>query len=222
MIAAALYARVSTRDGRQTADNQIQEIERFAAARGFSIAKRHWYIDHRSGSKGEAGRDALAELMADAHGGHFQAVLVFALDRFTREGVFQAFGYIERLKAAGVQFYSVTEEHFTTSGFAGELFIAVSAWIAKQERERTRERINAGIARAKAEGKHCGRPKAIVDRRRALALWNAGRSLRSIGREFGVSAQTIFRSLPGTSARAAKLPPASLRKKPDGTEEKRD
>ena len=62
----------------------------------------------------------------------FDLVLVWALDRLTREGVAETFNYIKRLTSHGVQFVSFTEEHFRTTGPAGELMIAVAAWIAKR------------------------------------------------------------------------------------------
>ena len=126
----ALYARVSTRDGRQFTQNQLDGMRRYALFRGWEIVRE--YVDRATGSKGAAGRDELAALMADAYARHFDVVLVWALDRFTREGVLEAFQYIARLKASGVEFRSVTEEHFQTSGPAGELFLAVAAWMAKQ------------------------------------------------------------------------------------------
>ena len=67
----------------------------------------------------------------------------------------------------GVQFESLTEAHFRTTGPAGDLMIAIAAWIAKQERIRISERTKAGVARARAQAKHCGRPVVIFRRDRA-------------------------------------------------------
>jgi len=87
-------------------------------------------------------------------------LLVWVLDHLTREGVAETFVYIKRLSSHGVQFVSFTEEHFRTTGPAGELMIAVAAWIAKQERRRIRERVRAGLDQARAHGTRSGNPVA--------------------------------------------------------------
>lgn len=190
---AALYARVSTRDGRQFTENQLVGMRDYARRHGWEIVRE--YVDRATGSKGVGDRDELAALMADAHAGHFDVALVWALDRFTREGVLEAFRYIERLNASGVQFRSVTEEHFQTSGPAGELFLAVGAWMAKQERQRLRERINAGLDRARAAGKILGRPRVGLDLTEVARLRAEGLSLRQIAAVMKRSKSTIERGL---------------------------
>lgn len=189
----ALYARISTRDGRQFAENQIERMRSYASRQGWTIVRE--YVDHGTGAKGIEGRDQLAELMQDAYLGKFEMVLVFALDRFTREGVLKAFQYIERLAASSVGFRSVTEEHFQTSGPAGELFMAVSAWMAKQERTQLRNRINAGLDRARAAGKILGRPSSGLDLTQLERLRNEGKSLRQIADVMKKSKSTIERGL---------------------------
>ena len=188
---AALYARISTNDGRQFAENQIEEIRQYASRQNWPIVKE--YVDRQSGAKGTRLRDQLAQLMEDAHRRRFDIVLVWALDRFTREGVLHAFQYIERLNNSGVQFRSVTEEQFQTSGPAGELFMAVAAWMAKQERSLLQSRIKAGLARARASGVLLGRRPVIVDQVRVLDLRAQGKSIRSIAKEFGCSRSTVHR-----------------------------
>jgi DNA invertase Pin-like site-specific DNA recombinase len=92
------------------------------------------YLDHESG--GKADRGEFKKLLAEASQRRFDAVLVWGLDRFSREGVAETFQHIKRLTSHGVQFVSFAEEHFRTTRPAGELTIAVAAWIAKQERVR--------------------------------------------------------------------------------------
>lgn len=170
MKAAALYARVSTADGRQNAENQLAELRRIADKNGWRIYRE--YVDQVSGARRD--RDALAELMGDAHGRRFDVVLVFALDRFTREGVLETFKRIDELSRYGVEFHSATEPHFTTAGPLGELFVAVAAWMAQQERRRMAERITAGLRRARAEGKIFGRRRVVVDLEKLRALHAGG------------------------------------------------
>ena len=61
----------------------------------------------------------------------------------------------------------MTEAHFRTTGPAGELMLAIAAWIARQERLRISERTKAAMERAKRQGKHCGRPRCVFRRDRA-------------------------------------------------------
>jgi DNA invertase Pin-like site-specific DNA recombinase len=90
-----------------------------------------------------------------------------------------------------VQFESYTEAHFRTTGPAGELMLAIAAWIAKQERLRISERTKAGLARARRQGKHCGRPKRVFRRDQAVAMRNEGMSWRAIGAALGVPHTTV-------------------------------
>lgn len=189
MIAAA-YARVSTSDGRQSLENQLASIRQFCTARGWTLART--FMDQASG--GDRGRDGLADLMAHAHRGEFAIVVVWALDRLTRDGVLDCFERIQRLREYGVQFVSVTEPHFATTGGAGELFLAVAAWMAQQERSRIRQRVKAGVDRARAAGKQLGRPRVVLDHREIQKRVEAGRSIRSIARELGYSAATVARA----------------------------
>src|SRR5579862_1479357 len=95
---AAIYARVSTADGGQDVENQLAELRRFAATQGWEIAKE--YIDHESG--GKADRREFMRLLDDAAQRHFDVVLFWALDRFTREGALDTLKYLEQLNGYGV------------------------------------------------------------------------------------------------------------------------
>jgi DNA invertase Pin-like site-specific DNA recombinase len=188
---AALYARISTADGRQDVENQLAELRRFAVAQGWETTNE--YIDRESG--GKADRAEFRRMFTDAARRRFDLVLVWALDRLTREGVAETFEYIKRLTRHGVQFVSFTEEHFRTTGPAGELMIAVAAWIAKQERIRISERVRAGLARARLQGtrsgRAVGRPKVVFNRDEAIRLRREGWSWREISRKLRVGSTTI-------------------------------
>lgn len=188
---AALYVRISTHEGKQHVENQLLELRRFAVARGWTIYRE--YVDERTGSRSD--RDDLIEMMKDAHLRRFDVVLVWALDRLTKEGVLPTFDYLAKLKQAGVEFHSLTEPHFTTSGPLGELFIILAAWIAKQENARIRERVRAGLARARANGVHVGRKKKVFDVHKARALQSAGVSLQGISDRLNVPKATVQRRI---------------------------
>ena len=143
---AAMYLRVSTLH--QETENQLLQTVRFIEANGW---ERVELIDHGSGRDAE--REKFQELFSLAARREIDLVVVWALDRFSREGVAETFAHIQKLASYGVGLVSVTEPHFRTTGPAGELLIAVAAWIAKQERIRISERVRAGLERAK-ENRH--------------------------------------------------------------------
>jgi len=187
----AIYARVSTSDKGQDTENQLFQLREYCKRSGWRISKE--YVDHVSGKSGE--RDAFKDLFADASRKLFDVVLVWALDRFTREGVWKTFDYVQQLTANAIQFESYTEAHFRTTGPAGELMLAIAAWIAKQERLRISERTKAGIDRARRAGKRIGRPARVYDRVRIREMHRGGMSLRSIGQKLGISFMTVSRAL---------------------------
>jgi DNA invertase Pin-like site-specific DNA recombinase len=189
---AALYARVSTADGRQDHENQLIQLREYCQRQAWNIV--HEYIDQASGKRSDNRREFQA-LMSDASRRQFDVVVVWALDRFTREGVMKTFDHIKQLKAYGVEFESYTEQHFRTTGPAGELMIAIAAWIAEQERLRISERTKAGMERARRAGTHVGRPPVVVDRVKAQDLYKQGLPMRAIGKRLGVSAMKISRVL---------------------------
>lgn len=193
----AIYTRTSTRDGRQTSANQLRELRDYARRQKWTIGEV--YNDQASGSTGPAERPALKQLFADAARGKFEIVLIWALDRFSRQSIPDTFAMIRRLRENGVELWSFTEEHFRTAGPAGDLLISVAAWIAEQERRRIQERIRTGLERAKGEGKTCHRPTLALDTAELRRLTDDGMSLREVAAKFGVSASTIHARLKSTT-----------------------
>jgi DNA invertase Pin-like site-specific DNA recombinase len=162
------------------------------------------YIDRASGKTAQ--RDAFKDLFAAASRREFGVVLVWALDRFTREGVTETFIHIRKLLDYGVQFESYSEAHFRTTGPAGELMLAIAAWIAKQERIRISERTKAGLARARAKGRVGGRPAKVFDRYAALKMraQKPPMSWRAIARKLGIAQSSIRAALAKMPARGPK------------------
>lgn len=197
-IRVAFYARVSTHEGRQHLSNQLAQMREFARLEEARTSVEAWhvvgeYTDQVTG--GRADRDGLAELMADAARRKFDRVLVWDLSRLTREGPAAAFAYIERLAKSGVEFWSLTEQHFRTSGPAGDLFIAIAAFIAREERKTKSLRVRAGLERARQQGKKLGRPAAVVSSAALVRLKAEGLSVRQIARALQASPSTIERRL---------------------------
>lgn len=157
---AAIYARVSTVG--QEPENQLQELRRYVEARGWTAAE---YVDRGvSGSKDR--RPGLDQLMVDAARRRIDVVVCWRLDRFGRN-LRHLVVAIEELTATGVAFVSLGESIDTTSP-TGRLLLGVLGSFAAFEQERTRERVIAGLRRAKAQGRRLGRPKAIVPVGRVL------------------------------------------------------
>src|ERR1035441_639188 len=132
----ALYGRVSTRDKGQDNENQMIALREFCAKSGWTIA--HEYVDKATGKHSD--RVQFQAMLAGASRREFDAIVTWALDRLSREGVYQTFDHIKTLRGYGVEYISFQESYFRTTGPAGELMIAIASWIAQQERVRLSER----------------------------------------------------------------------------------
>ena len=158
---AAIYARVSTED--QDPGNQVRELQAWAQRRGCEVLEVYQEAESawRQGHQAE-----LARLLTDAERGRFDVVLVWALDRMSREGPLRVLQLVERLRRSGVQLLSYQEPWTEAPGELGDLLYAVVAWVARWESQRRSERTKAGQARAKAQGKQIGRPFGSKDSRK--------------------------------------------------------
>ncbi len=193
-MTTALYARVSTSDGRQDADNQLLELRRFAASQNWEIVSE--YIDHESGSKAE--RPQFRQLLKDAAQHKFDVVVFWSLDRFTREGALATLQHLNTLSDYGVGYRSFTEPYLDSCGVFKEAIIAILGAIAKQERLRLSERVKSGLARAKEQGtrtgRKIGRPRRVFCRDQVVELRHQGLSWKKIGRKLGISTTTARRA----------------------------
>ena len=154
MTRAAVYVRVSTRE--QTCDNQLLELRRYCEARGWTATE---YIDEAvSGTKER--RPALDRLMTDARRRRCDILVVWRLDRLGRN-LKHLITMLEELTALGVAFTSLNEGIDTTTP-AGRLQLHLLAAIAQFERERIKERIQAGLARARRQGQRLGRRRQRI------------------------------------------------------------
>ena len=179
-IRAGIYARVSTND--QTAENQLLELRRYCEARGWTAAE---YVDTGiSGAKDR--RPALDRLIADARRRRFDVLVVWRLDRLGRD-LKHLITLLDELTATGIAFTSLNEGIDTTTP-AGRLQLHLLGAIAEFERDRIRERVYAGLQRARAQGKRLGRP-----RRQPAAIAVPGGSVRAAAAMWGVSKSTAAR-----------------------------
>jgi DNA invertase Pin-like site-specific DNA recombinase len=151
----AIYARVSTADKGQDPENQLRELRAWCTNSGYTISRE--YVEHVSGRKGADGRKQLAALFDDAAKRKFDCVLFWALDRFSREGMAQTIGHLQRLTSYGVTFHSYTEPHLATDNeLVRNILLALLSSLAKVEAHKISDRTKAGMVRAKAKGIRVG------------------------------------------------------------------
>ena len=104
----AIYGRVSTRDKGQEVENQLAQLREFGAKQGWTISCE--YADRESGANRD--RIEFQEMFRDAAHRRFDLLLIWSLDRFTREGVLETLTLLNRLTGAGVGYRSFTEPYF--------------------------------------------------------------------------------------------------------------
>jgi DNA invertase Pin-like site-specific DNA recombinase len=188
MRQAAIYARVSTVDGRQDPETQLRQLREYAVRRGFPVA--HEYVDHASGAKND--RTEYRAMLDAARRRQFDVLLVWRYDRFARS-MRELVNALSEFDSLGIDFISYNEGADTTTP-QGKLLFGIMASLAEFERSLIAERVKAGMQRAKAQGTHTGRP-ALPSLTRAkveeLLRRQPPLSLRAIARQAGVSVQTV-------------------------------
>lgn len=155
----AIYSRISTLDKNQNLETQLMPLRDFCIAQGWEIY--HEYTDQVSAND-ISHRTAWRELLDDAARKRFSLVLVFKLDRAFRS-VKHMHDTLAAWEPVGVSFKSLREQ-FGTSTALGRLFMNLLASLAEFELELIRERVRAGMDRARRQGVHLGRPR-VTDRR---------------------------------------------------------
>ncbi|MBE3121959.1 MAG: recombinase family protein [Thermoplasmata archaeon] len=162
-IKVSLYARVSLdetdRENRrfQDPENQLVSLREYAHVMNYEVVEE--YVDHMSGAN--PARPMFRQMMQAALLRRFQGILVWKLDRFSREGIMNTMSYIKQLKERGIWLKSVTEGWLDTSqeGIT-DIVLAIMSWAAAEERKKISDRTKAGIARRRAIGQwRGGRPK---------------------------------------------------------------
>jgi DNA invertase Pin-like site-specific DNA recombinase len=186
---AAVYIRVST--DRQTLENQRKALEAVAARRGWEIVAV--YTDAGiSGAKGRADRPGLDDMLNAAIKGGFDVVMAWSIDRLGRS-LIDLLGTIQHLEACAVDLY-LDQQSIDTTTPAGRLMFQICGAFAEFERSMIRQRIHAGLSRAKAQGKRLGRPKvpSAVERQVQRHLAKGGGILR-VAKDLGLGTGTVHR-----------------------------
>jgi DNA invertase Pin-like site-specific DNA recombinase len=198
MMRAAIYTRVSTSD--QNATTQLLDLRQLAAQRGFQIVAE--FTDCICGAKSR--RPGLDNLLRAAHRGQFDIVLIWSFDRVARS-VIHFLHVLDELNRLDVQFVSFRET-IDSTGPLGRAMLVIVAAIAELERSLIRERVCAGLRRARAEGRRIGRPAVVVDRDAVLQDRRLGRSLAQIAEAHRISRTTVHRLLHTRTPAEAAVP----------------
>ena len=184
----ALYARVST-DG-QDPEVQLVALRAHAANRGWTIVEE--FVD-RGYSGATDRRPALDRMMKAAWAGQFQAVLVWRFDRFARS-VKHLITALESFRSLNVGFVSLQEQFDASTPIGLAMFTIIGA-MAQLERDIIRDRVKAGLDRARARGVRLGRPVAEARPDEVRRLRAEGLSLHGIARRLRCSRSTVRRRL---------------------------
>jgi putative DNA-invertase from lambdoid prophage Rac len=183
-----LYARVSTFD-QHTIPLQIRALREYAARRGWTIA-----IQVKEVSSGAGQRELREKLLEAARRRDIDAVLVWRLDRWGRS-VADLVSTLQELEHLGVGFVSLTEALDLTTP-SGRAMAGLLAVFAQFEREILRERVRAGLAHARQNGKRLGRPQtAALQTSQVRKLYRAGISKSEISRRLEIGRTSVRRIL---------------------------
>ncbi len=194
----ALYGRVSTSDKDQNPETQLVPLREFTQNQGWEVYRE--YVDQASATD-LAHRTAWTGLLDDASKKKFDLLLVWRMDRAFRS-VLDAANTLERLRAWGVGLRSYSEPWLDTTSHFGEALYYITVAYAQLERGILSERVKAGMARARKEGRQIGRPKvtsrrgfnksfgAILERLREGTV-----SRRGAAKELGIGYATLKRLL---------------------------
>jgi DNA invertase Pin-like site-specific DNA recombinase len=189
----AIYARVST--DTQTTENQLQELRAVAERMGWIVIGE--FVDQAiSGSKGRDKRPAFDKLMLGASRKDFDLVAAWSVDRLGRS-LQHLVGFLGEIQAKNVDLY-LHQQGIDTATPAGKALFQMCGVFAEFERSMIQERVKAGLARVKAEGKILGRPKVSIeteDKVLELRRLNPKLGMMKIAKELGVGVGTVQRVL---------------------------
>jgi DNA invertase Pin-like site-specific DNA recombinase len=185
----AIYARVST-DG-QTTDNQLLELRKVAANHGYNVVAE--YIDDGvSGAKGRDQRPAFDLMLRAMVRREFDMLMAWSVDRIGRS-LKHLVEFLEELNGKKVDLY-LHQQGIDTSTPAGRAMFQMLGVFSEFERAMIRERVHAGLQRARTQGKVLGRPRVSDETEAAIRQARAkGRGIHKIARELGVGVSVVQR-----------------------------
>lgn len=188
MLRAGLYARVSTND-QQTVPLQVRALREYAVKRGWTVV-----LQMKEVGSGASQRQLREQMLEAARRREIDVVLVWRLDRWGRS-VADLLATLQELEHLGVGFISLTEALDLTTP-AGRAMAGLLAVFAEFEREILRERVRAGLANARRNGKKLGRPvTAGLHAAEVRKLHRAGVSKSEIARHLKIGRTSVRRIL---------------------------
>jgi DNA invertase Pin-like site-specific DNA recombinase len=203
-LKVAIYGRVSTSDKDQDPETQLMPLREFVSVQGWQVYQE--YVDFAPAT--DLGhRYQWRQLLEDASKRKLDLLLVWRLDRAFRS-VLDAATTLERLRAWGVWLRSYSEPWLDTTSPFGEALYYITVAYAQLERGILRERVKAGMDRARKQGKRIGRPR-VTDRRGFKKrfgailerLHNGSISRRQAARELNIGYATLKRLLDQQNSR---------------------
>jgi DNA invertase Pin-like site-specific DNA recombinase len=190
----AIYTRVST--GSQTTENQLRELGTVANRHGWQVVAK--FTDEGIiGAKGRDQRPGLNSLMEGVTRRDFDKVMAWSVDRLGRS-LSDLLSVMGELKAKGVDLY-LHQQSLDTGTPAGKAMFQMLGVFSEFEREIIRERVNSGLARARAQGKKLGRPRRDTPKRLAAIrkLRKRGIGINKIASKLGIGVSVVQRVLSG-------------------------
>jgi len=186
---AVIYTRVST--DKQTTKNQLRELEEVIQRHGWELVKV--YQDKGiSGAKGRTERPQFDALLKDATRKQFDIVLSWSVDRLGRS-LQDLIGFLNELHSKSIDLY-LHQQGVDTSTPSGKALFQMMGVFAEFERSMIQERVRAGLARAKAEGKILGRPKVSNQLEKSIIkLRKTGMGIRKVASTVGVGVSVVQR-----------------------------
>jgi DNA invertase Pin-like site-specific DNA recombinase len=186
-LRAAIYARVSTLDKGQDPETQLMALREYAERRGFQIMGE--YVDYASGARED--RPRYRALLEAARKRRLDVVLVWRYDRFARS-THALVNALKEFHHLGVDFISY-QENVDTTTHQGELIFTIMASLAQFESALISDRVKAGMARARAQGKRISRapiPKTLQSRIAVLHAQDV--SISQISKQLGIGYGTAW------------------------------
>jgi DNA invertase Pin-like site-specific DNA recombinase len=186
---AVIYTRVST--DKQTTDNQLRELKQVIKRHGWELIQT--YQDKGvSGTKGRSERPQFDELLKAVIRKEFDIVLSWSVDRLGRS-LQDLIGFLNELNSKNIDLY-LHQQGVDTSTPSGKALFQMMGVFAEFESSMIKERVKAGLARAKAEGKVLGRPKIPIKQElRIKMLRGTGMGIRKVATEVGVGVSVVQR-----------------------------
>jgi len=183
----ALYLRISKESSEL--DNQRLVLQDYCDKMKYEIVDI--YADIISGASTK--RPEFNRMLSDASKHKFSLLLFYSLDRFSRSGTRDTIRYLQMLDDYNVMYKSYTEQYIDSSGIFKDVIIALLSTLAKQERIRISERVHAGLARARQQGRIGGRPtleETKVEKIKKMKI--EGISVSGISKALTISRGTVY------------------------------